>query len=97
MNHEEYKGMLELSALDALGEAELQTLQTHLAACRECRAELAELRDAAATLGYMTAPVKPPAGLRARILESVRAPELRRISSVEVTEDGHEVETDAAE
>jgi cell division protein FtsB len=94
MNHEEYKEMLELAALDALGESELRALQTHLAECEECRAELAELRDAAAALVYLTTPVKPPAELRARILESVRAPGMRRGSSVNAMGDGHEVEPD---
>lgn len=74
MKHEEYKEMLELEALDALEEADSRALHAHLATCAECRAELAELREAAAMLFHLDAGVKPSAELRARILESVRSP-----------------------
>jgi len=70
--HEEIKGLLALEAAGALGEDEGDRLAEHLSSCGECRRELAELRDAAATLAYAVAPVAPPAYLRTRVLESIR-------------------------
>ena len=71
MDHQEYKEMLALEALGALEEQDARALRTHLATCAECQAELAELRDAAATLAYTVAPVQPPDELRALILERI--------------------------
>lgn len=73
MRHEAYKEMLALEALGALGANESRSLALHLTACAECRNELNELCDAAATLVYIAAPVQPPGELRARILERARA------------------------
>lgn len=73
MTHADYKEMLELEALGLLDGAERRVLSEHLSACAECRAVLGELRDTAAELVYLTAPVTAPAALRARILEAVRA------------------------
>ena len=72
MNHEEYKELLALEALGALEADEREALGAHLATCAECRAELAELRDASAMLAYAAAPIAPGAELRARVLDSVR-------------------------
>jgi anti-sigma-K factor RskA len=73
MRHEEYKELLGLGALGALDEAERRALDAHLPDCPQCRAELRDLSDAAAGLAYAVEPVAPPAHLRARVLESVRA------------------------
>lgn len=75
MDHEAYKGMLALEALDALGEEDAHTLRTHLATCAECQTELAQLRDAAAMLAYTAAPIRPSGELRSRILESIHVSE----------------------
>ncbi|MBA3714287.1 MAG: anti-sigma factor [Pyrinomonadaceae bacterium] len=72
MNHEEYKELLALEALGALDVGAQETLLAHLATCAGCQAELSELRDTAAMLVYTVAPVAPPAGLRARVLEGIR-------------------------
>ncbi len=72
MKHEEYKDWLALEALGALATDESRSLAAHLSTCAECRPELDELRETAATLVYTIAPVAPPASLRARLLESVR-------------------------
>jgi anti-sigma factor RsiW len=74
MGHEEYKEMLELAALDALDEERADFLQQHLETCAECGAELAELRDTAASLIYLTPPAQAPAELRARVLEAIKLP-----------------------
>lgn len=73
MRHEDYKELLALEAACALDADERRPLEEHLSSCAECRAELRELSDAAAALAYAVAPVAPPAALRARVLERIRA------------------------
>ncbi|HEX7316479.1 MAG TPA: anti-sigma factor [Pyrinomonadaceae bacterium] len=86
MKHEEYREMLELAALDALGGEDVRTLEVHLSTCDECRAELAELRDAAAMLVFYAEPVAPAADLTARILNVPRTtPRAERMPGLEVT------------
>lgn len=72
MRHEDYKQLLALEAVGALDEEERGTLLGHLPSCAECREELHELSDAAASLLYTVAPVQPSPGLRAGILARVR-------------------------
>jgi anti-sigma-K factor RskA len=64
--------MLPPYALGALEAEDARSLETHLAACAECRAELDEWRDTTAALAYAAERVEPSVRLRARILESVR-------------------------
>lgn len=64
---------LALEALGALDGAESRALASHLAGCASCRRERDELHAAAASLAHTAAPVRPPAELRARILEGARA------------------------
>ena len=73
MRHEEYKQLLALEAVGALDEVERGTLEGHLPSCSECREELRELADAAASLTYTVASVAPPAELRASVLARARA------------------------
>lgn len=74
MKHEDYQEMLAPAALDALEENERRTFEAHLAECDDCRAELGELRDAAASLIYSIAPAAAPAPeLRARVLAGIKA------------------------
>src|SRR5438132_14028737 len=73
MEHQEYKELLEPSALDALDEVEARLLQDHLVACAECRGDLVELRDAAGLLAHASTPLAPSDGLRARILATAGA------------------------
>ena len=89
--------MLELAALDALEEAELRTLEQHLETCGECRAELSELRDAAATLVYLTPSVPAPTELRARVLEAIKAPGMNSASEFEALDDADQAERTAHE
>ena len=58
-------------AMDALDDLERARFETHLAACAECRAEVASLQDAAATLSSVTA-VAPPAAMRDKILADIK-------------------------
>ncbi|HKG15605.1 MAG TPA: anti-sigma factor, partial [Pyrinomonadaceae bacterium] len=73
MRHEEYKELVAMEAAGALEAGERERLEAHLPSCEECRAELRELSDAAASLAYTVAPVVPPKAVRARVLQSVRA------------------------
>lgn len=73
MRHEEYKELLAMEAAGALEADERARLDAHLSSCEECRGELRELSDAAASLAYTVAPVRPPLAMRALVLQSVRA------------------------
>lgn len=65
--------MLAAYALGALDAPESRLLEEHLATCADCRAEVAEWRDTTAALALSAEAAEPSAGLRARILESVRS------------------------
>ncbi|XVV05999.1 anti-sigma factor [Actinosynnema sp. CA-248983] len=57
-------------ALDAVSDTERLLVEQHLADCRSCAEEAAELRETTALLAsYAT--VEPPAGLRERVLAAV--------------------------
>lgn len=73
MRHEDYKQLLALEAVGALDREERARLEEHLPSCSECREELRELADAAASLLYTVEPVMPSAHLRAGVLARVRA------------------------
>ena len=62
-------------ALDALEPAERDAFEEHLATCARCRAEVADLQEAAATLVLGEPVPAPPAGLRASVLDAVRGVE----------------------
>ncbi|MFL6108184.1 MAG: anti-sigma factor domain-containing protein [Marmoricola sp.] len=59
-------------AVDALDDVERARFEEHLAACAECRAEVASLKDAAAAFSAM-APAQVPAALRAKVLADIKA------------------------
>jgi len=56
-------------ALDALDPEDAREYEVHLARCERCREELASLSEAAGALAYATDTPRPPAELRARILQ----------------------------
>ena len=58
-------------AVDALDDVERARFEEHLAACAECRAEVASLRETAARLAETEA-VDPPASLRDGVLNGIR-------------------------
>ena len=60
-------------ALDALDADETDAYERHLGQCEECREQLAELNDTAASLAYATVAPAPPPRLRAAILEQAAA------------------------
>ncbi len=72
MNHEEYKDLLALAALDSLDAADESALQDHLATCEQCRRELTEWRDEVALLALSVDLIAPPENLRAKILDRLK-------------------------
>ena len=85
MEHQEYEELLTLYALDALDALERRTLEEHLESCSVCRAELAEMRDAAGLLAHASTAVEPRAEVRERILNQVRNEARSRQSSEELS------------
>lgn len=73
MEHQEYKELLAISALDALDGTDALHLEAHLKTCSECRVEIVELREAAGLLAYAAPTRAPGEQLRARILSAARA------------------------
>lgn len=73
MTHEDYKEMLAEHALGALAAGEARSLESHLATCDDCRAELAQWLDTSAVLAYSAPRVEPSPALRSRLLENIRA------------------------
>ncbi len=75
MTHEECKETLALHALDSVGAAERQRLEAHLEACLLCAADLAELREAAASLASLARPIAPSPDHLERVLGVLDAAE----------------------
>jgi len=74
VNGHEADDRLGALALGELPELEARALERHVAACDVCRGELAELREAVATLPLAAQPETPPAALKAAILARAAAP-----------------------
>ncbi|MFN2511820.1 MAG: anti-sigma factor domain-containing protein [Pyrinomonadaceae bacterium] len=92
MAHEDYKEMLAAQALNALDAAEVRELKAHLHGCAECRAQLTEWENTAATLAFASQEVRllqPSPELRGRILEAVRADATTAGVTTKPAEDGH--------
>jgi anti-sigma factor RsiW len=60
-------------ALDALEPADAERYEEHLGQCEECRAQLAELNEAAGALAFGAVAPAPPAHLRESILSAATA------------------------
>ena len=86
--HEDYREMIAAHALGSLEAAEARELESHLATCAECRAELDAWQDVSASLVYAAPLAEPSAELRSRILESVRAEGAKSSSSVAGKDNG---------
>jgi anti-sigma-K factor RskA len=83
MAHQEYEELLTLEALDALDAPDRRKLEEHLESCSVCRAELAEMRDAAGLLAHASTAAEPRPEVRERILNKVRSEAHGRLSSDE--------------
>ena len=73
MDHREAEELLGAYALDALEGDEASRLEEHLASCPEHAAAAAELRQAQSLLALTADDVEPPADLRVRIVQAVKA------------------------
>jgi anti-sigma factor RsiW len=62
-----------LYALDVLDDDDRARYEEHLAGCERCQHDLRGLREAAAGIGFVATGPSPPAALRERVLERVRA------------------------
>lgn len=82
MAHQEYEELLTLHTLDALDAPDRRELEAHLESCTVCRAELAEMRDAAGLLAHAST-AEPGAEVRERILNQVRTEARSRQTSAE--------------
>ena len=71
--HERYRGDLAAYALGALEERDAAELESHLAKCEACRVELRWLQPAVDLLPRTIEQLEPPAGLRRRLMATVRA------------------------
>ena len=71
--HERYRGDLAAYALGALEEREAAELQSHLADCEACRMQLRWLEPAVDLLPRSVEQLEPPAGIRKRLMATVRA------------------------
>ena len=60
-------------ALGALSPSEAETFREHLATCAICQDELAAFRAVADALPLSAPQLRPPAGLRRRVIRSIRA------------------------
>jgi hypothetical protein len=65
-------------ALDALDQGDVERVEQHAAGCPDCGLKLQEFRETAAALGTRVPQVDPPAALRGRLLESVKATQQER-------------------
>ncbi len=73
-------------AVDALEPDETRAAEAHLASCADCRAELAELREALAGAVLPVPQDQVPAGLRARVLDALDdVPQLPAVPAGELT------------
>jgi anti-sigma-K factor RskA len=67
------RDLLPAYSLGILDEKEKESVRGHLAACRECRAELAAFRDVTGRLSAAIPHRDPPAGLGDRLMERISA------------------------
>ncbi len=73
MPHEEYIERVFSELQGDLSADDARVLESHLANCPDCLREAKSLRDAAASLAYVAAPVEPPKEIRDRLLQRVAA------------------------
>jgi anti-sigma factor RsiW len=71
MSHEGHEENVGAYLLGALPDLERQAFERHLERCADCRSEVARLRPAAEALPRAAAPLTPPPGLKAALMEVV--------------------------
>lgn len=78
---EEFLDLAAVVALDAAEPDEVRRVEEHAATCAECRAQLDELRAAAAGLGALVPQIEPAPIVRERLMATVQR-EPRRLAAV---------------
>ena len=73
MRHAQVQELLPAYALDALTPDERRAVEAHVQGCEECRRDLAAFATVTARMADSVMMATPPAALRSRILEAVRA------------------------
>jgi anti-sigma-K factor RskA len=73
MEHRDYQELVTAYALDALDPSEERALTEHLELCSECRAELTQMRDTAASLATAAPAAVPGDHVRQQILQRIRS------------------------
>ncbi|MEJ7712943.1 MAG: anti-sigma factor [Pyrinomonadaceae bacterium] len=73
MPHEEYIERVFRELQGDLSADDARSLESHLANCPDCSREVKSLRDSAASLAYVVAPVEAPKEIRDRLLQRVAA------------------------
>jgi anti-sigma-K factor RskA len=73
MNHAEAIELAGLYVLDALGPAEREQVDAHLATCTEAHPELAQMGGVVPALAALAEPVSAPATLKSRVMADYRA------------------------
>jgi anti-sigma-K factor RskA len=71
--HPQHEEDFDLYALGALEGEEKQALEAHIAGCAACSAKLAEARGRVSLLALSVKPIAPPAAVKSRLMEQVRA------------------------
>lgn len=71
--HDAIRDLIAAVALGAATEQEQAEVERHAATCHDCRAELDALRGAATGLALDVPQLEPPAALKARVMDAVRA------------------------
>ena len=73
MNHDALRELTGAYALGALSAEEKRALETHLASCAECAAEVRAFGDVARGLDQAVPQIDPPASLRGRVIARVES------------------------
>jgi anti-sigma-K factor RskA len=68
-----FRELLAANALTALDAEDARALETHLAGCAECRAEMNEWQQTAALLALDASPIEPSPEVRQRVLANAHA------------------------
>lgn len=74
MDHEEIAGLIPAYALGAADPEEARSVESHLPACAECRALLADYRRLGDDLLYAASAISAPAGQAERLRRQLEAP-----------------------
>jgi anti-sigma-K factor RskA len=80
MTHEDYKELLAAYALEALDAEDARALRMHLKECADCSSETIEWEATAALIALNANPLEPSPTTRERILASVRAETVNKVS-----------------